>query len=152
MLVLRCRYAVDDLRLFKALEQAGMAGRVVVVDSVAQADAVLAVKTKRTGKQVGGAGAGGCRGACMLPHLGTCCAACHTVSSMRADACAAQQGIYTCNNDSTLHPNPDGLARHAAFCATGLYQARRWRCLSQALLYTHRTTPDYTTTTTTAAP
>jgi hypothetical protein len=78
---------VDDLRLFKALEQAGLAGRVVVVDTVADADAVLAVRTKRTGKQVSGgsrgpactqrpaagpAGPGRERGA---PRWGRCCCA-----------------------------------------------------------------------------
>jgi hypothetical protein len=45
------RYAVDDLRLLKALDEAGLEGRVVVVDTAEEADAVLAARAKRTGKR-----------------------------------------------------------------------------------------------------
>lgn len=44
------RHAIDDLRLFQALEAAGLAGRVVVADSVQEADVVLATRRKRTGQ------------------------------------------------------------------------------------------------------
>ncbi|KAF8073055.1 hypothetical protein HT031_000716 [Scenedesmus sp. PABB004] len=46
------RVGIDDLRLFKALELAGLEGRVVVVDSAGFSDAVLAARTKRTGAAV----------------------------------------------------------------------------------------------------
>eukprot|EP00775_Hariotina_reticulata_P010374 gene10374-10532_t len=46
------RYGIDDLRLFKALEVAGLEGRVVVVDTLDFADAVLTTRSKRTGKNV----------------------------------------------------------------------------------------------------
>jgi hypothetical protein len=45
------RYAVDDLRLLKALDDAKLEGRVVVVDTVETADIVIAARRKRTGKQ-----------------------------------------------------------------------------------------------------
>ncbi|KXZ56837.1 hypothetical protein GPECTOR_1g755 [Gonium pectorale] len=45
-------YGIDDVRLYKALEGAGLLGRVVLVGSVAAGDAVLASRTKRTGKAV----------------------------------------------------------------------------------------------------
>ena len=46
------KHGVDDLRLFKALEQAGMGGRVVVVDSLQGADVVLCTRRKASGKDV----------------------------------------------------------------------------------------------------
>lgn len=46
------RYALDDLRLFKALDEAGMEGRVTVTDRIQDADAVIATAVKRTGKTV----------------------------------------------------------------------------------------------------
>ena len=46
------RYAVDDFRLLKALDQARLEGRVIVVNGVEDADIVVAVRAKRTGKQV----------------------------------------------------------------------------------------------------
>jgi hypothetical protein len=45
------RFAVDDLRLFKAIHEAGMLGRIVVVDRISQADVVLATQHRRTGKE-----------------------------------------------------------------------------------------------------
>lgn len=50
--LLSCRYGVDDFRLYKALDMAGLEGRVVMVDSTADADAVLTTYTKRTRKNV----------------------------------------------------------------------------------------------------
>lgn len=50
--LLPCRYGVDDFRLYKALDMSGLEGRVVVVDSTADADAVLTTYTKRTHKNV----------------------------------------------------------------------------------------------------
>jgi hypothetical protein len=47
-----CRYAIDDLRLLKVLNEAGLEGLVTVVDTVAAADVVLATRSKRTGKVV----------------------------------------------------------------------------------------------------
>lgn len=49
---MRFRYGIDDLRLYKALDAAGLEGRVVVVDSVDFADAVVTTIKKRTGKNV----------------------------------------------------------------------------------------------------
>ncbi|WIA29377.1 hypothetical protein OEZ86_011881 [Tetradesmus obliquus] len=46
------RYGIDDLRLYKALDVAGLEGRVVVVDTMQFADAVLTSRNKRTGKAV----------------------------------------------------------------------------------------------------
>eukprot|EP00798_Chlamydomonas_sp_ICE-L_P004807 gene4807-34561_t len=46
------KHGIDDLRLFKALEQAGMAGRVLVVDRLEDADAVIATRKKISGKNV----------------------------------------------------------------------------------------------------
>ncbi|GAX83044.1 hypothetical protein CEUSTIGMA_g10470.t1 [Chlamydomonas eustigma] len=46
------RYAIDDLRLYNALEASGVAGQVIVVDAVEDADVVLATRRKRTGKDV----------------------------------------------------------------------------------------------------
>ncbi|KAF6262502.1 hypothetical protein COO60DRAFT_612472 [Scenedesmus sp. NREL 46B-D3] len=46
------RYGIDDLRLYKALDLAGLEGRVVVVDTMQFADAVLTTRSKRTGKAV----------------------------------------------------------------------------------------------------
>jgi hypothetical protein len=46
------RYGIDDLRLYKALDLAGLEGRVVVVDTMQFADAVLTTRNKRTGKAV----------------------------------------------------------------------------------------------------
>jgi hypothetical protein len=51
------RYGVDDLRLYKAVDAAGLEGRVVVVDATADADAVLTTLSKRTGKNVNQAAA-----------------------------------------------------------------------------------------------
>jgi hypothetical protein len=45
------RFAVDDLRLFKAIVEAGMLGRIIVVDRISEADLVLATKHRRTGKE-----------------------------------------------------------------------------------------------------
>jgi len=47
-----CRHGIDDLRLFKALEQAGLEGRVVVTDTLARADIVFTVRAKRLGPAV----------------------------------------------------------------------------------------------------
>ena len=46
------KHAIDDLRLFKALEEAGMSGRIIVVDSLEGADAVLCTRRKSGGKEV----------------------------------------------------------------------------------------------------
>ena len=46
------RVGLDDLRLFKCLDEAGMAGRVVVDDGVEQAGCVLAIARKNNGKAV----------------------------------------------------------------------------------------------------
>lgn len=46
------RHAIDDLRLFRALEAAGLLGRVVVADRLEDAAVVLASRRKRTGKDV----------------------------------------------------------------------------------------------------
>jgi ribosomal protein L24E len=46
------RYGIDDLGLYKALDLAGLEGRVVVVDTMQFADAVLTTRSKRTGKGV----------------------------------------------------------------------------------------------------
>jgi hypothetical protein len=46
------RYGVDDLRLYQAIDLAGLEGRVVVADSSSDADAVLTTYSKRTGKNV----------------------------------------------------------------------------------------------------
>jgi hypothetical protein len=51
-LPLNNRYGIDDLRLYKALDLAGLEGRVVVVDTMQFADAVLTTRSKRTGKGV----------------------------------------------------------------------------------------------------
>ncbi|KAG2442641.1 hypothetical protein HXX76_002725 [Chlamydomonas incerta] len=45
-------HGIDDVRLYRALSEAGALGRVVVAASVAEADAVLAVRIKRTGRAV----------------------------------------------------------------------------------------------------
>jgi hypothetical protein len=47
-----CRHAIDDYRLYRAVDVAGLEGWLVVVDTVNEADVVLATKTKRTGKVV----------------------------------------------------------------------------------------------------
>ena len=46
------RYGIDDLRLYQALDLADLEGRVVVVDSTADADVVLTTYSKRTRKNV----------------------------------------------------------------------------------------------------
>lgn len=46
------RYGVDDLRLYQAIDLAGLEGRLVVVDSSSNADAVLTTYSKRTGRNV----------------------------------------------------------------------------------------------------
>jgi hypothetical protein len=51
-LLLNNRYGIDDLRLYKALDLAGLEGLVVVVDTMQFADAVLTTRSKRTGKGV----------------------------------------------------------------------------------------------------
>ncbi|EFJ52103.1 hypothetical protein VOLCADRAFT_103113 [Volvox carteri f. nagariensis] len=43
-------YGIDDVRLYRALEEADALGLVVVVSQVAAADAVFATRVKRTGK------------------------------------------------------------------------------------------------------
>lgn len=43
-------YGIDDVRLYKAARGAGLVGRLQVVASPGQADAVLSVPIKRTGK------------------------------------------------------------------------------------------------------
>jgi hypothetical protein len=48
----RNRYGIDDLRLYQAIDRADLEGRVVVVDSTADADAVLTTYSKRTRKNV----------------------------------------------------------------------------------------------------
>ena len=45
-------HGIDDVRLYRALSEAGALGRVVVAASVGEADAVLAVRIKRTGRAV----------------------------------------------------------------------------------------------------
>ncbi|KAG1671981.1 hypothetical protein FOA52_013353 [Chlamydomonas sp. UWO 241] len=48
------RHALDDLRLFKALEASGLlaSGRVAIADSLSRADVVIATRRKRTGRDV----------------------------------------------------------------------------------------------------
>jgi hypothetical protein len=46
------RYGLDDLRLYKALEAAGLAGIVLVTDRIEDANVVLATRRKRTGKDL----------------------------------------------------------------------------------------------------
>lgn len=46
------RYSIDDLRLYKAVDVAGLEGRVVVVDTPKEADAVLTTYSKRTRRNV----------------------------------------------------------------------------------------------------
>ncbi|KAJ9527496.1 hypothetical protein QJQ45_025776 [Haematococcus lacustris] len=43
------RYALDDLRLFQAIAEAGMLGRIVVSDQLAEAHVVVATRITRTG-------------------------------------------------------------------------------------------------------
>ena len=46
------RYGLDDLRLYNALEAAGLAGIVLVTDRIEDASVVLATRRKRTGKDL----------------------------------------------------------------------------------------------------
>lgn len=50
--VIVCRYGIDDLRLYQAIDLAGLEGRVVVADNTADADAVLTTYSKRTHRGV----------------------------------------------------------------------------------------------------
>ncbi len=53
MRVLRVlRFGLDDLRLYRAIHEAGMEGRIVVTDAPELAHVVLATRYTRTGRQI----------------------------------------------------------------------------------------------------